>query len=263
MTSSQSYREILEFLNKNKLDLRVIQEQFSRKNEEFAQILDISNIKSHFNKSLKNLDKITNSCEELIKFWTIIHNLTGGMRFQEVMDKLLNSRENSVLDLKSIGIAILRSKQAKPFFGTTSLNSIDEESWFDLLDLLQSDTRFIESARSMRDFQQQIYERNITEELQSILKNHPHLSKDDKLEFSKAFRKTGISIGEFLKSKYPNQKAPMKSRNIQTEKSEPKSDFDGYKVYMEADEREIARMKRTGQYSVRKRGKKRKRSSSP
>ena len=43
---------------------------------------------------------------------------------------------------------------------------------------------------------------------------------------------------------------------------EEKSDFDGYRAYMEADEREIARMKRTGEYSTRKRGKKRKRSTS-
>ena len=95
-----------------------------------------------------------------------------------------------------------------------------------------------------------------------MLKGHPDMSDSIKKEFTEAYRKSGISVEEFLKSKYPDRKSPVKSRIKQTDITESKSNFDGYRTYMEADERELARMKRTGEYSVRKRGKKRKRSSS-
>ena len=260
MTVPQPYRDILEFLNKNKLDLLVIQEKIAQKNEQISDDSNTSEIRSHIKKTFKDIDEITQSCDTIIDFWRNIHNLTGGLRIQEVMKRFLDSRGNLTTNLKSLGIDLLKTKQAKPFIGAAPLSSINEQSWLELLSLLQSDTGFVESARLLREIQNKNREKRITEELQLILKIHPDISNDDKKEFKEEYIKTGISIEEFLKSKYPDMKTSTKPYLSSSDKVENKSDFDGYKAYMEADEREIARMKRTGEYSTRKRGKKRKRS---
>ncbi len=177
-------------------------------------------------------------------------------------EKLLDSRENLTNGLKTIGIRILKSNQAKPFLGAASLKSISEQSWMELRDLLQSDPGLVESARLLRKFQNSHIEKRIAEELRSVLRNHINISDTDKNEFIQAYKKTRVSVEEFLKSKYPDKKATSNLITSRTKEIEEKSDFDDYRTYIEADEREIARMKRTGEYSNRKRGKKRKRSGS-
>ncbi|TFG20654.1 MAG: hypothetical protein EU530_02470 [Promethearchaeota archaeon] len=262
MTVPQSYREILEFLNKSKLELLLIQEKIAQKNHQISDNSNFSEIRPNFQNTNKKMDEITHSCDNLIDFWRIIYNLTGGLKIQEVMKKLLDSRENLTNGLKTTGINILKSNQAKPLLGVAPLKSISEQSWMELLDILQSDPGLVESARILRKFQNSHIEKRITEELRAVLKNHVNISDTDKNEYIEAYKKTRVPIEEFLKSKYPDEKATSNLTPSRSKEIEEKSNFDGYRAYLEADEREIARMKRTGEYSNRKRGKKRKRSGS-
>ena len=261
MTLPQSIQQILEFLQKSKMNLLVHNEEIINNYDTYHDLENSSKIESYFTKSLKFLDKITESSDILIDFWEIIRTLMGGLRIQKVKESLVDPKGNLLVDVKSLGINLLGSHLAKPFLGISPLESLLENSWYELLSLLQGDSNFIDSAKKLKSIQNQIKEKQITQKILSFLRTHPTLSEEDKEEFTIQYRKTQISIQEFLKQKYPDQKVPVSKPKI-TGKVESEPDFDNYKMYLEANEREIARMRRTGEYSVRKRGKKRKRSKS-
>ena len=260
MTKQKSVRHILEVLNKNKQDLLVLQDQISKQMKDNSD--SILSLGIDFPEDSENLEQFVASCNILIDFWGDIHNLTGGLRFQEVIQTLVGSDKKLRVDLNKIGISLLRSNQAKPHSGTPPISSIQEESWLELVSLLRLDSKFIEAAKSVRSLQKKRDEIQTSQELQAIFSNYSSITPEDKDEFSKEYHKTRLSIEEFLKTKYPEQHIAPSVKTKKTEKKDPKSDFDNYSTYVEADERELARMKRTGNYSVRKRGKKRKRPKS-
>ncbi len=263
MSSSSKYREILEFLNKNKLDLLILQDQITEKSRSLLVNDEIKEITSNLKKPIGNLEEIIQSCDYLIDFWTIIHTMSGGLRVREVLNKLQNLKALFSTALKSIGLNFLRTNQARPISSIVPLRSIDEEFWSDLMTLLHSDQIYIRSAQKMRILQRNNLEQIVNDELKEILKPYPYLSEDDKNAYRNAYRETRISIDDYFKTKSPDQKTTKKIIPKKPPSDEQPSDFDDYQVYLQADERELARMKRTGEYSVRKRGKKRKRSNNP
>jgi hypothetical protein len=195
--------------------------------------------------------------ENYADFWEVIRNTVSGVQVKDIFTRILNSKKKISKNLSLIGINLLRSRISRPIHVTIP-TSISRTEWDDILDVLKQDENYQKIFHQIQDlFNQNL--RNQTElELKKILNQHPTLTKEEKEEFRTQFRKTGLSIDQFFKKKKRNQGISTSSRKITT-KEESKIDFDGYQAYLEADERELARMKRTGDYSVRKRGKKRKR----
>jgi hypothetical protein len=260
MTTPKSVRHILEILNKNKQDLLVLLDQIANQAVKYSD--SINSLGIDFPEDNKNLNKFIASSNLLIDFWGNVHNLTGGLRFQEAIYTLLDSNKRLRIDLNEFGIFLLRSNQAKPHSVNPPILSLQEESWLELVSLLRLDLNFIKTAKSIRILQIEREKLQISQDLQNIFSIYTSLSSEDKEEYSAEYGKTRIPIDEFLKTKYPNKEISPSVNIKNAEQMEGDTDFDNYSAYLEADERELARMKRTGNYTVRKRGNKRKRSNS-
>ncbi|MBN2155056.1 MAG: hypothetical protein JW776_03340 [Candidatus Lokiarchaeota archaeon] len=263
MTRLQSLRKILAFLNAQKIDLLVLYDQIKQSFTMIPEDFLTNKIQSHFSREFQNIENVLVSCENIIEFWNMIHYLSGGLRFQNFQEKIQTKDGTLRVNLQAVGFSILRSHKSKSFGSYQSLQSLSWEQWRDILSLLQSDSSIKMSARRSRDIAKHKYETEVTQHLKAILKENPELSDEDKQEFSTLYRRTRVSLEEFLQSKYNtlHKSLPISTRLPKSVDDDSENNFDGYATYLEADEREIARMKRTGEYSVGKRGKKRKRSN--
>jgi hypothetical protein len=261
MTDSQSYREILEFLNVNKRDLLVVQQNITEILDEIPKEYLSPKISTHLQKTNEDMEKILQSCEDLAVFWRTINDMSGGLQSQVVIDKLRVLMDTQQKFMRNLGISILKSNKSRPYMGGSFITSLNEQSWFELCSMLKSDENFLNAAIAMKNFHNELSKQQLTQELQQILKQHPKLSDSDKKEFSDLYVKSRIPIEEFIQKKYPDNSIPPTRLSSAREPIDSQEDFDGYKAYMQADDRELARMKRTGKYSAHKRGKKRKRSN--
>jgi len=259
MIQSNSIRKILENLNTQKNDVLLLQDRIAKKKENCSDLVKSPEINSYVQKSLENLTILSQNSEKIIEFWTIIYNLMGGMRFKQFENWILTNNGNLKIDLTAIGLKILRSKPTKIHNSNPPQMSLSEDQWLDLLDLLKNDILFLESVQKMKEYRTNANDERISNEIQVDLEKYPNLTEAQKKSYKKIYQKTGLSIEEFIHSHITPSKTVACHMEKSSESAKDNSDFDNYYTYLEANERELARMKRTGEYSVRKRGKARKR----
>lgn len=188
--------------------------------------------------------------EVLIDYLNNIKQIFGGIRYSDILDLLSSNKDLIKTRLKELGLFFMKNNLSKIPQNKELLRAITNEIWLEIISELRNNENYNATVNKSTQFFNKYLEEQANAQIKKALIRYPQLSQDDLNKFKIEFKKSRISIEDYIKSNLKfEKKEEIKTNSQLIIEDEPEQIINVEEVmseYLNADDRLLARIKRTG-----------------
>lgn len=197
---------------------------------------------------------------KFLAFWSKLDDLTGALRFDDCFGSL-NLLDLNAVKLRELGSTFLKTP-CKPKGEISPVKAIFSENWSEIAREAAGNNAIENIVNRVQEYISEVLESEVKNKIESLKTDIPDISMEEIDRFREKWIDKEITYDQYVSNlrrkkeeaqpRHSVRRPSLEKKKLRKEREKQLKSFDGYEAYMNADDRTLKRMKRSGKYHLKK-----------
>lgn len=240
----------------------------------FQDLKDIDNnvdksnkLENEFGSLIKgNLSDFQSKISSAVGFWNSLEKITGTYQFDDVFKNLSNRIAKNKDCFVNIGRKYIK-RPSKPKGAIEPAKSISTQDWSKIATEISQNENIDNVLTKIQVYVSKLNAAILSQRINDLRNHINDITEEEIKNFRKRWLEEKLSVEQYIshlrnerEKQSPSKRIrrpSLQKKKLREERKQQLQNFDEYQAYLEADERTLNRMKRSGKYHLKKKKMKR------